>query len=261
MSRLDWNTVGERFYEAGIDRGVLYVPGQDGVPWNGLTAVSEKPTGGDVSAYYYDGQKYQNVSEPEEYAATITAYTYPDEFMVCDGTGALDLGFYIKHQPRLPFSLSYRTLIGSDTEGLTNGYKIHLISNAMAEPSGIDNKSLTDAIDPDLFSWDISVLAPAVLGFRGSGHYVIDSRKLHAGALTELEGIFYGTDSTDPRLPAYDEILSVIASYADITVVDNGDGTYTITADDDALVVTDDDFDLTSLSATISGDTFTVISV
>jgi hypothetical protein len=260
MSRLDWNGVGERFYEAGVDRGVLYVPGQDGVPWNGLTAVSEKPSGGDVTAYYYDGQKYLNVSDPEEYVASIEAFTYPDEFMACDGTGTLDLGFYIKHQPRSPFSMSYRSLIGNDTQGTLNGYKIHLIYNAMAEPTSVDHKSLTDAVDPDVFSWDISVLAPVVYGFRGSGHYVIDSRKLHAGALIAVEDILYGTDSTDPRIPAYDEILTVIASYADITVVDNGDGTYTIVADDDALMVSTDEFTLTSLSATISGDEFTVIS-
>jgi hypothetical protein len=259
MSRLDWNTSGERYYESGIDRGVLYVPGQDGVPWNGLTAVSEKPTGGSATPYYYDGQKYQNVSSAEEYGATITAFTYPDEFMVCDGTGTMDLGFYIKHQPRLPFNLSYRTLIGNDVNA-NLGYKIHLIYGAMAEPTSMDNKTLTDSTDPDLFSWDISLLPPTVAGFRGSGHYVIDSRQLHVGALTELEGIFYGTDSTDPRIPAADEILTVIASYADITVVDNGNGTYTITADDDALDVDENNFTLTSLSVTTDGSSFTVVS-
>jgi hypothetical protein len=260
MSAIVWDDVGSRTFEIGIDRGVLYVDGQDGVPWNGLTEVNEKATGGSPTSYYVDGEKYLNVSSPEEFAATITAFTYPDEFMACDGTAMVDTGLYIRHQPRQPFSLSYRTKVGNDLNGMDFAYKIHLIYNALAAPSAVDNKTITDTVELSDFSWDLTVLPPTITGFKSTGHLVFDSRTAHPGALMQLEGILYGTDTTDPRIPAFDELLSIIAANANITVIDNGDGTFTIDADDDALTVgLDGSFTVNSNAVIDNGDgTFTI---
>src|ERR1700761_1258402 len=230
MSRIDWNTVGERFYEVGIDRGVLYVGDNGGVPWNGLTKVDVKPTGGDSASYYYDGQKYAMVSAPEEYGATLTAFTFPDEFLPCDGTAQVDTGFFIRHQPRQPFSLSYRSLIGNDVDGTGHAYRIHLVYNALAAPTESSYATLTDNTDPGDFSWDISVLPPAVSGFKPSGHFMLDTRTAHPGTISDLENALYGTDSSDPYIPDFATVLAMVGAYADFTVTDFGNGTFRVTA-------------------------------
>lgn len=260
MSAIEWNSVGDRRFEAGVDRGVLYVDDQDGVPWNGLTEVSEKASGGSATPYYVDGIKYLNISSPEEYAATITAFTYPDEFMVCDGTALIDTGLFVAHQPRKPFSFTYRTMTGNDVEGADYAYKIHLVYNALAEPSTYDHKSISDTVTPEDFSWDLSLQPPSIPGFYGSGHLIFDTRSAHPGAVAQLEQVLYGTDDTDPRFPQVDEILAIIAANANITVVDNDDGTFTLTADDDALTVTADTYEVNSNAVTVDSNGVITIS-
>jgi hypothetical protein len=260
MSKIEWNATGERYFEVGIDRGVLYVGENGGVPWNGLSKVDEKPVGGSATPYYYDGAKYANVSSAEEYGATLTAYTYPDEFAPCDGWGLVDTGMFIRRQPRVPFSLSYRSLIGNDVDGTSHAYKIHLIYNALAEPTESNYATLTDSSDPGDFSWSLSVLPPFVNGFRSSGHLVLDTRLAHPGTISDLEDALYGTDASDPYIPDFAEVLTMVGNYADFTVTDNGNGTFRITAPSSAMTDNGDGtYELNSDAATDNGDdTWTV---
>lgn len=257
MPRINWDAVGERFYEAGIDRGVLYTQGNDGVPWSGLISVVEKPSGGSAVSYYIDGQKYLNVSSNEEYSATITAYTYPEEFEVCDGTGRADTGLFVSHQRRQQFSFAYRTMIGNDTDPEA-AYKIHIVYNALAEPSDRDFASMSESPTTANFSWVITTTPPVMPGFRPSAHLVIDTRIAHPGAISDVEDILYGTDTTSARIPDLAELITVFDTNALFIVVDNGDGTWTATAPDelDAIIFTDaDTFTITWPSAVPISDT------
>lgn len=267
MPRINWDAIGERFYESGIDRGVLYTQGNDGVPWSGLTSVSEKPSGGSAVSYYLDGQKYINMIADEEYSATITAYTYPEEFEVCDGTRRANLeaaGLFVSHQRRQSFSLAYRTMIGNDTDP-SAAYKIHIIYNALAEPADRDFATRTDSPSTANFSWSITTTPPVMPGFRPSAHLVIDTRVAHPGAVSDVEDILYGTDSTSAKIPDLAELITVFETNALFVVTDNGDGTWTATAPDDLDVIIFSDantFTITWASALpISGTEYTLSSL
>lgn len=261
MSRITWGDVGSRFYENGVDRGVLYVAELDGVSWSGLTSITENASGGVAKPYYVDGEKYLNTTSREEYAATLTAYTYPDEFEVCDGTAAVRPGFMATNQRRQPFGLTYRTMIGNDLSP-NAGYKIHLIYGALASPSSKAFKTLSTGQDPDDMSWSITSLPPAASGFKRTSHFIIDSRKIDATTLGGLEDILYGTDTTAPRLPAYTEITDLIDVGDHLTVTDNGDGTFTMTAPVAELVMLDiGNFQITWDTVVDNGDgTYTATS-
>lgn len=235
MTRLNWQTSGTRFYEAGVDRGVLYVASLTGVPWTGLISVDENPTGGESKAYYQDGVMYQNVATAEQYGATITAYTYPDEFAQCDGTYSIRDGLYLTGQFRKDFGLSYRTLVGNDLSGLDHGYKIHMIYNAKVNPSRMNRASLTDSIEPTNFSWNVTARPPVMAGYRRTAHVIIDSRTTNPITLASLEDILYGSDTTSARLPSFTELLTTFDTLFDLEVTDNGDGTYTIAGPDEAI--------------------------
>lgn len=217
MTKLIWGAAGERFFEAGVDRGVLYVSGLTGVAWNGLTAVSEAPTGGEAKPYYIDGFKYANVAAAEEFNATLEAFSSPDEFATCDGSVQLAAGLFATQQPRKPFDLSYRTLVGDDIVGLDSGYKIHVVYNALAASAGRSNGTLTSSTDPMKLSWGISTRPPeAIYGFKPTAHFVIDSRKTPALVMSMLEGILYGTASTTPRIPPATELTDLFNAYLEI---------------------------------------------
>lgn len=235
MTRITWGNAGGRFYEGGIDRGVLYVEGAYGVPWNGIVQVSEKPTGSDATAYYLDGQKYYTGLSSEEFAATLEAYYSPQEFDVCDGSASLGLGLYARQQPRQSFGLSYRTKIGNDLVGLDYGYKLHIIYNALAAPSTKNFKSLSSSIDLETLSWDLTTKAVAVPGAAPTAHMVIDMSEAHAELRDAVEAILYGTDDDPPRLPTPDELIELFASTQYLLVTDNGDGTATISGPDDVV--------------------------
>lgn len=209
MARLDWSAVGERFYETGVDRGVLYVGNIPGVAWTGLTSVSESPTGGDAKAYYIDGVKYLNLSSAEEFEATIEAFASPPEFGPCDGTVSVQNGLFVTQQPRKPFGLSYRTRIGNDIDGTDHGYKIHLIYNALAAPSSRPNNTMGDSTDPISFSWSITTLPPSFTGYKPTAHFLIDSRMTPKETLIEIEDILYGSDASAPRLPFAQEVVDI----------------------------------------------------
>ena len=218
MTRLAWGSAGERFFESGADRGVLYLPNEEGVAWNGLKSVSESPDGGTPTPYYVDGYKYINVASAEDFKATISAFSAPAEFGICDGTALIHNGLFATQQPRKAFGLSYRTRVGNDIEGVDHGYKIHLVYNALAAPSTRESVSLSNSPTPTSLSWAISTTPPKITGLRPTAHFVIDSRMTPWRLLAKIEDILYGTGSTSPRLPSVDEIMSIFSGPPDILV-------------------------------------------
>ena len=214
MTTLAWDQVGERLYETGVDHGVLYIPDEtgeytDGFAWNGLTAVTESPTGAEANPQYADNIKYLSLYSAEEFGGTIEAYTYPDEFGQCDGTAMPVDGIAIGQQARKAFGLAYRTRVGNDLEGTDHGYKIHLIYGATASPSEKAFSTINDSPEAISFSWEISTIPVMVADLKPTSMVTIDSTKVDADALIELELILFGDEATDPRLPLPDEILDL----------------------------------------------------
>ena len=218
MAKLIWDASGERLYETGVKFGVLYVQDNgtypNGVAWNGLTAVTESPSGAEATPLYADDIKYLNLVSAEEFGATIEAYTYPDEFMVCDGSAVLTDGVYIGQQPRKTFGLCYRTAIGNDIENNNYGYKLHLIYGALAAPSEKAYATINDSPEAITFSWEVSTTPVNVTGHKPTASLVIDSTKVDSAKLKALEDALYGTESEEARLPLPDEILTIIGAAA-----------------------------------------------
>ena len=218
MPKLTWDATGERYYETGVKNGVLYIPTagvySKGVAWNGLTAVTESPSGAEATALYADDMKYLNLYSAEEFGATIEAYTYPDEFAACDGSAELADGVLIGQQKRTPFGLCYKTTIGNDTEGNDHGYKLHIIYGAMASPSEKAYATINDSPEAITFSWEITTTPVTVAGFKPTSYIVIDSTKVNSTKLTALEGILYGSESDEARLPLPDEIKTLMTTGA-----------------------------------------------
>lgn len=221
MTRISWTNVGERVFEAGIDRGVLYVDGSIGVPWIGLINVSQSQSGGEVKPRYLDGLKIGNRTSPEQFEATIEAYTYPVEFERCDGTHRVDNGLRITQQRRKSFGMVYRSGVGNDAAGLAHGYKLHILYNLKAEPSDHGYQTLTDSPEPLTFSWSVSSRAVQILGHRPTAHFIVDSRDIPLALLEQLENILYGTESENPTLISPGELLFLFDSFED-TVYDAG---------------------------------------
>lgn len=215
MARLVWDKTGERFYETGVRQGVLYpmVEGEypKGVAWNGLTAVTESPSGAESTALYADDIKYLNLRSTEEFGATIEAYTYPKEFEECDGSAELAVGVTIGQQPRKSFGLSYRTALGNDVENENHGYKLHLIYGATASPSEKAYATISDSPEAITFSWEVTTVPVNVEGFKPTALLTIDSTKIDSAKLTALEDILYGKNETEARLPLPDEIATLMA--------------------------------------------------
>lgn len=220
MSKLVWDNTGDRFYETGVKNAVLYVQSSSGtypkgVAWNGITAVTESPSGAEATALYADDIKYLSLMSTEEFGATIEAYTYPEEFEACDGSASLTTGVSIGQQKRTPFGLCYRTTIGNDTDGNDHGYKLHFIYGALASPSEKAYASINDSPEAITFSWEVTTTPVNVAGFKPTASLVIDSTKVDKEKLTALETILYGSDGgsgTDPRLPLPDEIKTLMTA-------------------------------------------------
>lgn len=212
MAKLVWDETSKKVYETGVKQGVLYVQEAGaypkGVAWNGLTAVTESPSGAEPTALYADDIKYLNLMSAEEFGATIEAYTYPDEFAACDGSAELTTGVTIGQQTRKTFGMCYRTTIGNDTEGNNYGYKLHLIYGALAAPSEKAYATINDSPEAITFSWEVTTTPVPVTGHNPTASLTIDSTKVEPGKLAELEAILYGSESEEPRLPLPDEILS-----------------------------------------------------
>jgi hypothetical protein len=212
MTRLVWDTVGERFYESGVDRGVLYLD-TNGYAWPGLVTVTESPTGGDPRPFYVDGYKYLNVASAEEFEATIEAFSAPAEFGACDGVNQVYAGLFITQQPRKSFGFCYRSRVGNDVNGLDHAYKLHLVYNALAAPSEKAYSTINDQAEAPTRSWKLTTLAPKIMGYRPTAHFVIDSRSTPAELLTKIEDILYGSDEAASRLPLVDELLYIFTTY------------------------------------------------
>ena len=215
MSKLVWDATGERKYETGVRNGVLYVMGEGGtypkgVPWNGLTAVTESPSGAEATALYADDTKYLNLISAEEFGATIEAYMYPDEFAECDGSATLAAGVTIGQQPRKTFGMSYRTVYGNDVDNESYGYKLHLIYGAVAAPSEKAYATINDSPEAITFSWEIKTTPVNVTGHKPTALLTIDSTKVDAAKLKKIEDILYGTEEVEARLPLPDEIIQII---------------------------------------------------
>lgn len=217
MAKLVWDQTGERLYETGVKNGVLYVQDDKGaypagVAWNGLTAVTESPSGAEATALYADDIKYLNLYSAEEFGATVEAYTYPDEFMECDGSKQAVEGVTFGQQPRKKFGLCYRTALGNDVMGNDYGYKLHIIYGATASPSERAYATINDSPEAITFSWELTTDPVAVEGFKPTSIVTIDSTKVDKAKLAALEDILYGGTDTEARLPMPDEIVTLMGT-------------------------------------------------
>ena len=215
MAKLIWDKTGERLYETGVKNGVLYtVDGEGkyskGVPWNGLTAVTESPSGAEATALYADDIKYLNLMSAEEFGCTIEAYTYPVEFEACNGEAELAPGVKIGQQKRATFGFSYRTAIGNDVDGSDYGYKIHIVYGCLASPSEKAYATINDSPEAITFSWEVTTTPVSVEGFKPTAHLEIDSTKIDAEKLALLEAKLYGSETEEATLPLPSEIAELI---------------------------------------------------
>ena len=219
MAKLVWDKTGDRLYETGVKNGVLYIPTagvySKGVAWNGLTAVTESPSGAEATALYADDIKYLSLMSTEEFGATIEAYTYPDEFAACDGSAELAEGVLIGQQKRSTFALCYKTTIGNDTEGNDHGYKLHIIYGAQAAPSEKAYATINDSPEAITFSWEVTTTPVNVTGAKPTASITIDSTKADPTKLAALEDVLYGKGGepgNEPRLPLPDEIKTLMTA-------------------------------------------------
>ena len=217
MSKLVWDETGKRTFETGVDHGILYLLDSNnqyntGIAWNGLTGVTESPSGAEQTALYADNIKYLNLTSAEEFGATITAYTYPDEFGQCDGSAELATGVQIGQQARKVFGLSYRTMSGNDVDGQDHGYKLHLIYGAQASPSEKSYQTINDSPEAISFSWEITTTPVEVEGYKPTACVTIDSTKVDATKLAALEKILYGDDNVEPSLPTPNEVIAALSA-------------------------------------------------
>ena len=223
MSKLVWDQDGERLYETGVEQGVLYPRSDDGTypkgyAWNGLTGVSEAPSGAEETALYADNIKYLSLTSAEEFGATITAYTYPEEFEQCDGSADIASGVTISQQDRTPFGLAYKTNLGNDTKGNSHGYKLHLVYGAKAKPSSKDYKTINDSPEAIEMSWEVTTTPIKVPGFKATATVTINSTKVNPDKLAKLEEILFGSETSDARLPLPAEIIEIMKDDADPTL-------------------------------------------
>lgn len=222
MARLRWDDLGDRFYDIGLDRGVLFIGDRAGVSWPGLVSVSEDPDGGEAQPFYLDGVKYSNISTAEEFAATITAVSHPPEFYPCDGLVSPGLGLLFGQQKRVPFGFSYRTHMGN-AQGEMEDYKLHLVYNALAEASSKSSSTISDNIDVDTMSWKIKTRAVSMVGYAPVGHLMVDTRLIQdyinpendqlftkAQIIDNLESHLYGDEVYAAMLPNPDQLQTIL---------------------------------------------------
>ena len=214
MARIQWDAEGKKIYEAGVSSGVLYVKKDEGydngVAWNGLITVTESPSGAESTPLYADNIKYINLLSTEEFGATIEAYTYPDEFGVCDGSAELTPGLVIGQQGRKPFGLVYKTLLGNDTKGQDFGYKLHIIYGAQAAPSEKAYGTINDSPEAITFSWELTTTPVNVTGHKPTASLIVDSTKVDPTKLKALEDKLFGTEEDEPTLVMPDEVLALL---------------------------------------------------
>lgn len=216
MSKMIWDQTGARLYETGIEQVALFKQVEGaypaGVPWNGITALNLTPSGAESTPLYANDRKYLTLMSVEELGGTIEAYTYPDEWMECDGSAELAPGIYVGQQSRVPFGLAAKTLIGNDTELTKHGYKLHLIYGGLASPSEQAHSTINDSPEAATLSWEFSTTPVPVTGHESTSYICIDSTKVDAAKLAALEAIIYGSEDAEARLPLPDEIATLMAT-------------------------------------------------
>ena len=219
MPKIEWDKTGEKLYETGCDQGVVFVKDEtgaygNGVAWNGLIGVDESPSGGEANPFYADNQKYLNLMSNEEFGCSIKAFTFPEEFEVCDGCAEPSDGVILTQQTRREVGFSYRTLIGNDVKQTDLGYKIHLVYNALAAPSSKSNNTVNESPEAQEFSWEVTTTPVKVAGYKPVAHIVINSTRADATKLKALEDMIYGTESAEATLPSPEEVLAMFKKTA-----------------------------------------------
>jgi hypothetical protein len=261
MTKLQWDRNGDRVYEAGLSRGVLYLDDGEAVAWNGIVSVAEKPEGAVATPFYFNGAKRLDYTTPADYASTILVYTYPDEFMDYDGYQSLGGGLYAKNQMPKRFGLSYRTEVGNDLEGFDYGYKLHIVYNLAASANSTTFSSRGGSSGPINFGWDLSATPEPIDGYRSTAHVIIDSRRINGYLLDAIENILYGSNDDAPRLPRLAELKTLVGSFEFITLTDNGDGTFTISGPEEYFNMIDsENFEVTQVEGFFISDTEYTIS-
>lgn len=262
MTQLTWDEVGDRVFEVGVSKGVLYKEDKTGIPWNGLISVEEN-TDNSIESVYYDGTKFSNILTLGEFAGTIRAFTCPDEFLFYEGTIEDQFGFYISNQEPSQFGLCYQTKIGDDVSGLNRGYKIHILYNLTALPSGRSYESINDELEPIELEWEVTSIPEEIENFRPTSHVIIDSRKVDPYMLIDLESILYGSETTDPYLPTLKALSTFLRTWARLLISTDGHGIWTAYARDEGVITMLDGttFEIDSDTATfIDADSYTISS-
>lgn len=251
MAKTEWHSANDLAFETGLDKGVLYLPDGSSVPWNGLTQINEN-FNSETEPVYFDGMKINDLVTLGDFEATLTAMTYPDEFMELEGLVLNQRpGVFLGSQPPKAFGLCYRTLIGNRNEGIDYGYKLHLLYNVTAIPN--EKTYASFSADPVLteFSWSIKAVPEDVPGFRPTAHAIIDSRYVDPLLLGDLEDLLYGTSEADGVLLPLADLIELLANWFRVEIIDNGDGTWTARADKEGFIhiLPDDLFTLTGVNA------------
>ncbi len=236
MARLVWDQIGDRVYETGLDRGVLYFTDGGGVAWNGLSSVEEQSTK-KIESVYYDGVKFNDIVINGEYSATLRAYTYPEEFLQFEGIEEEQLGVYFTDQPGGLFHISYRTKVGNDVNGIDQGYKLHLLWNLTAIPSTKTYESLSMNVAPEEFEWSLTSVPEEIDNHRPTSHMILDSTRVDPLLLEDIESFLYGDEDTSPVLPSLKGLTSFIRKWDRVIILDNGDGTWTATSPIESAIV------------------------
>lgn len=247
MAAINWHQSGDRVYEAGLDRGVLYVDGQDGVAWNGLISVDENYNN-EVEAIYYDAVKANDIVTLGDFSGTLRAYTYPDEFLECEGIFEDQSGVFVTNQPVKRFGLCYRTLVGEGTNSLSSGYKLHILYNLTAVPAQRTRRSLALDISPIEFQWELSSIPEPIAGYRPTSHLILDSRRIDEWLLQDIESILYGDETRGPTLPDLRSLTTFIRKWDRLIIQDNGDGTWTAIAPRPGIItqISDTEYEIES---------------
>jgi hypothetical protein len=261
MPVLEWDQVGDRVFESGLDRGVLYLPDGSAVPWNGLTSVIES-FNRETSPVYYDGMKINDLITLGDFSATMKAVTYPPEFTPLEGSAPVKTGLYYADQPPQSFGLAYRTKVGNDLDGEDGSYKIHILYNVTAIPS--DKTYASHSQNPSLveFEWKITAVPEEISGFAPTAHLTIDSKDVDPWLLEDLEALLYGTSLTDAALIPMADLVNMINTWFRVKITDNGDGTWTATSQRDGFIsinIVTQYFDIVGVNAVyLDDDTFQI---